>query len=62
MPTPKDRPDDASKQTPTLDLNKETLRDLDVEPNDSGDVKGGGLSIFASTGRTAAQSNPNYTH
>jgi hypothetical protein len=37
------------------ELNKETLRDLDVEPVDAKTVKGGGIGTLVTTGRTAKQ-------
>ena len=35
--------------TPPLELNKETLQDLDVETRDADDVRGGAVSIVATT-------------
>jgi hypothetical protein len=41
----------AEDRAPELELNKETLQDLDLEPIDANEVKGGAVSAPASTGR-----------
>jgi hypothetical protein len=48
----KDESHDAKKETPKLELNKETLRDLDVERTDANEVKGGGMGTLVGTSRT----------
>ncbi len=42
----------AEDRAPELELNKETLQDLDLEPADANEVKGGNVSTLGGTSRT----------
>jgi len=56
--TDHDRKADDSNTSGPLELNKETLRDLDLEPGDERDVRGGGGLLTRSTQAGAAIQNP----